>query len=279
MLSRQNGTGVEASVPFYFYPMLVFLAESKTMSSEQLPLASSEYENHMPLLEKMADAIMSNISHLSPPEISEKMGISGQLGVKTLNLAYDFANKTIGYLALEGFTGEAYKGLEAFTMTKEGKDNAAKDLRIISSAYGYLRPSDIIKPYRLEYNKEICPDDMTPIKYFKPKVTVEIVKEIKEANIKDIIDLLPADADAMLDWKIIRAFAKVHKICFKVMKSDGSLKTPIAKRLKELRGKMSRFIFENGIDSFNQLISTESPDFIYSPLDSKPGLPVFISTE
>ncbi|MCH5241757.1 MAG: YaaA family protein [Muribaculaceae bacterium] len=257
--------------------MLTLLAESKTMSGEQYPITDLEIGSHTPVLEPMADAIMEFLATKSPPEIASKLGISTQLAVKAHTLAYEFPHKLTGYSALKAFIGEAYRALDIQTIPAEKLEKSKDNLRIISSVYGILKPDDIIKPYRFEFNKNLTQDNKTPIQLFKSKNTVDLVNFIKGNKISDIIDLLPGEADKCVDWKIIRAFASVHKICFQIITPEGRLKTPIAKRLKELRGLMYRFILENDVQSFQQLISTESDHFFYSPKDSKPGLPVFIS--
>ena len=277
MLSRQNGTRVEAVAPFYFSDMLTLLAESKTMSGTQLPQTAETLESHRPVFEDTADELMNYLSTLTPAQISEKLGVSAQLGIKARNLAYDFPHKSMGYPALTAFTGEAFRGLEADTLPEEAIDRANEDLKFISSVYGLLNADDIIKPYRMEFNKPIFPDNKTSIQTYKPKITTSLAKLIKNNKINDIIDLLPNDADKCIDWKIIRAFTKVHKVVFQVMGQDGKFKTPIAKRLKELRGLMARIILMENIESFKQLTEVENDQFIFSPELSKPGLPVFIS--
>lgn len=247
------------------------------MDGVQSPVSPDEFKIHVPVLENMADEICERISDMSPAQLSEILGISNGLAIKTKSLAYDFPHKLTGYEALYGFTGEAYRGLKAKSLTKKALDKAETELRIISSVYGILKPFDIIKPYRCEFNRPIAPDNKTPIQFFKSKITIELVNFIKENKIDDIIDLLPGDADKCIDWKIVRAFSNVNKICFQTITAEGKLKTPIASRLKDLRGKMARFILEEDIQSFKDLTAVATEDFIFSKADSKPGLPVFIS--
>ena len=247
------------------------------MSDSQSPISDIEFLNHKPVFEETADTIMSLMVQKSPMEIASLMGISNQLAIKARTLAYDFPNKITGIKALYAFIGEAFRALDIKSIPAEKLDESQHNLRIISSVYGVLKPFDIIKPYRCEFNKAIATDNKTPIQLFKPKNTIDIVNFIKENKVKDIIDLLPGDADKCLDWKIIRAYSNVHKICFQTITPEGKLKTPIAKRLKELRGLMARLIFRENISSFNELISREWDHFAFSEVDSKPGLPVFIT--
>ena len=257
--------------------MLLFLAESKTMSGTQMGVDPKYYHEHCPVFEKMADTLMERIESLTIGDLSQILGISNQLAIKAHSLAYDFPHKLTGYKALDGFIGEAYRGLDVKTMSTESISRANDTLRIISSVYGLLRPNDIIKPYRCEFNKPIGVDNVTPIKLFKSKITIELVNHIKSNKINEIIDLLPGDADKCIDWKIVRAFASVQKICFQSISPEGKLKTPIAKRLKELRGIMARTILMEGISTFKDLTTFKSEHFIYSEHDSKPGLPILIA--
>lgn len=257
--------------------MLTLLAESKTMTTHLSPVSAEALQLHIPAFEDVADDIMSYLEALPVADLAEALGISGSLAVKAHALAYDFPHKQTGCDALHAFTGDAYRGLDINSVPEELCATADSSLRIISSMYGVLKPSDIIKPYRCEFNKPISSDHKTAIQLFRQRTTVYMVNLIKERKTADIIDLLPADADKCIDWKIVRAFAKVHKVVFQSMMPDGRLKTPIAKRLKELRGTMYREILTKGISSFQELTEVKSESFIYSPADSKPGLPVFIT--
>lgn len=259
--------------------MLTLLAESKTMLADQSAISESDFKNHEPSLERMADDVMRNMANLSPSEIAEILGISYPLAVKSHSFAYDFPHKITGYPSIKGFIGEAFKALDIKTIPDFSAESADTSLRIISSVYGILKPSDIIKPYRCEFNKKICPGNLTSQQYFKSKITVELVNYIKENQIREIINLLPGDADKCIDWKVVKAFATVYKICFQNISTDGKLKTPIANRLKELRGLMCREIIKQKIGIFETLKYLEHSQFIFSPNDSKPGLPVFIASE
>lgn len=256
--------------------MIFLLTESKTMSSSQTDITPDDFELHKPILEDSADSIMEYEKHFTASELASVMGISNSLAVNSLIYAYDFPNKTTGYQAIDGFKGEAYKALEVDSLSKSQRNFLIPNLRIISSAYGILKPDDIIKPYRLEYAKPIAGENLTPQKLFKSKITIEIVNYLKASGIKEIINLLPGDADACIDWKIVRAFSKVYKISFLSVNQHGDLKTPSSVKLKELRGSMARFIAVNNITDFNTLKTMESSKFIYSAADSKPGLPVFV---
>ena len=248
------------------------------MSGTQFPISESDFLAHKPIFESQADDIMAYLGSLPTAELAERLGVSLQLAGKAHNLAFEFPHKITGFKALLGFKGEAYRALDVSSIPTDILKSADEKLRIVSSVYGILKPDDIIKPYRCEFNKKVSSDGKTSIQLYKSKITIEFVKYIKEKKINDVINLLPGDADKCFDWKIIRAFTSVHKVVFQTFNSEGKLKTPNTGRLKELRGLMFRTILEEGIDSFQQLKNVNSEHFIYSPEDSKPLLPVFIAS-
>lgn len=256
--------------------MIILLAESKTMSGELLPQTPESLAAATPVFEEKASLLMHDLSEMPIDEIAEGLGVSHQLAVKAHNYAYDFSFKSTGNKALYSFTGEAFRALDAKTLSVEAVDKATKDLKFISSVYGFLNAGDIIKPYRFEFNKPLAPGNLTSIQYYKSLVTSHVVNLIKEEEVTEIINLLPGDADKCIDWKIVKAFIKVYKICFQNVGGGEKLTTPYSKRIKELRGSMARTILMENIETFKDLTEHPTADFIYSPDYSKPGLPIFI---
>lgn len=257
--------------------MISLIAESKTMDSGNSNFKSPEFNKNIPLMEDMAIKTMDFIKGISAAEISERLGISHTLAVKAHSFALDFFLKDSGEKALDIFTGEFYKALDVKSLNEDAIKRADENVLIVSSLYGLLKPDDFIKPYRLEFNKDCGPDGNNIIKYLKPKVTVNLVKILKEKSEKEILDLLPGDASKCVDWKLVKAFTKVMKPDFKTVGEGGKLITPHAGCLKELRGKMLRMILLNNINSFKDLLDSSSPDFEYVAEMSKPGLPLFIA--
>src|SRR6056297_934737 len=50
--------------------------------------------------------------------------------------------------AIYAFNGDVYQGLDAYTMPVEEMKKLQDILRILSGLYGFLRPLDLIQPYR-----------------------------------------------------------------------------------------------------------------------------------
>src|SRR5690606_827313 len=52
--------------------------------------------------------------------------------------------------AIYAFSGDVYRGLDAYTIPEEKFETLNNTVRIISGLYGLLKPTDLIQPYRLE---------------------------------------------------------------------------------------------------------------------------------
>lgn len=257
--------------------MLTLIAESKTMTSREQEICPEEYRDHTPLFEKEADSIVKYLSAFDTIQISKSISISPALAMKAAHMFYEFPNKSTGCSALKAFTGEVFRGIDIPSLGEEALKYSNNHVLIISSLYGLLNPQDIIKPYRLDFNADCSPDGGKLSKFWKSKLTIAFVKHLKNIGETEVLDLLPGEAAKCLDWKIIKAFAKVMKADFKTIGDEGNLKTPHSGKLKELRGKMVRTILDQKINDFNTLLKLKTPDFAADPDLYKPGLPTYIA--
>ncbi|MDE5976420.1 MAG: YaaA family protein [Muribaculaceae bacterium] len=242
----------------------------------QKEISDTLFSEEKPLFESSADEIAGLFAEMPVEEISERLSVSRALASRASTMFYEFPNKSTGYCALNGFTGEVFRALDIDSLPGEAISFAHDHLMIISSLYGLLLPRNIIKPYRFDFMVE-NPSSGTPMnKYWKLPLTVSFVKHMKKIEENEILDLLPGEASKCLDWKLIKAFAKVIKIDFKTLDSNGNLKTPSSGKLKELRGKMLRYILENKINSLKQLSNISSHDFAPMKDLHKPGIFSFL---
>lgn len=232
------------------------------MMDGQREFEAETFISHCPVGEEKADAIMSDISRLTAQSISEKMKISLAMAGKILTLAYDFPNKSTGVRTIESYTGVVFKALDYDSLCENAKANCSSDVRIISSLYGYLRPDDIIKPYRFDYNARLAPDDKTLADFWRKDVTIQLVKELQAKGETSILNLLPSDAAKCIDWKLVKRFAKVWKVDFKEIKEGGEWKTPHAGKLKTLRGELLRTILKQDLKDPTDLITLETDNLL-----------------
>lgn len=244
--------------------MIILIAESKTMETEEVAVSTDLYERNCPEGEKYAAEIMGNINEMSVSEIVSATKMSVSMAGRLKQMAYEFPNKNAGLRAIGAFTGVVFKNFGYDTLSAEERGRTENDVRIISSLYGWLRPNDIIKPYRLEYTSPLSPDETMLWKFWRGKVTVELVKALKLRGDREILNLLPADAAKCIDWKLVKNFAKVWKVDF-LEQNGETVRSPHAGRLKALRGELLREVVTGKISSITPLHTLITSHFLPIP--------------
>lgn len=244
---------------------MILIAESKTMASAETELSREEFAECRPLFDGIANAIMDSLRDRTPEPLAAEAGITLRLAASLRRMIYEFPNKTTGMRAIEAFTGVVFRQLGVAGYDAGQKAFLQDNVRIISSLYGWLRPDDIIKPYRFDFKSHVAPLGETLMKYWKKDVTIALAQELRAKGDTIIIDLLPADAAKCVDWKLVKRFAKVYKVDFKMYDGTDAMKTPNAGRLKELRGRLLDLIVRNGLSSPADIATLESSDFMPDP--------------
>lgn len=248
--------------------MLILIAESKTMTACSNRIQNSALNKHKPMLDTAANAEMEYLDKFSVAELAPKIGISVALAQSMKKMIFEFPNKSLGEAALYAYTGVVFKALEPASLSPSAILNANKNLRLISSLYGWLRPDDIIKSYRLEFKCKANPESIPTYNYLKPEITSALSVYLEANHCCEILDLMPADAAKCIDWKSLKTGTKVWKVDF-VETIDGIEKTPNAGKLKKLRGTLLRQILSENIYNITSLADLESEDYIYDKTDSK----------
>lgn len=235
------------------------------MASAETEVSREEFAECRPLFDGIANSIMDSLRERTPEQLAAEAGITLRLAASLRRMIYEFPNKSTGLRAIEAFTGVVFRQLRLAGYDAAQKKFLQDNVRIVSSLYGWLRPCDIIKPYRFDFKSHVAPMGETLMKYWKKDVTIALVKELEAAGDTEIIDLLPSDAAKCVDWKLVKRFANVHKVDFKMYDGAEAFKTPNAGRLKELRGRLLNLVICHRLASSADIATLESSDFIPDP--------------
>ncbi len=241
--------------------MLVLIAESKTMTACDRPVAADASAAHRPAGEASADAIMATVRDSDATQLAATTKLSAAMVRRLREMAYEFPNKALGSPAIEAYTGVVFKAFAYPTLDAVCRADACRRVRIISSLYGWLRPDDIIKAYRLDFTTPIAPGGKSLAAYRREEVTAQLVATLKESGEDLILNLLPGDAAKLIDWRQIAPIADTVKADFVEVLPGGATRTPNSNRLKTLRGKLLRQIVTDSIDSRDALMTTASADY------------------
>jgi len=238
--------------------MKVLLSPAKSLDfKSQLPT-----EKNSPLcFEKEAEYLNSILKRKSPKDLSDLMGVSSKIAdlnyERNQDWSLPFSQKNARQ-AVYAFSGDVYRGLDAYSIHNGKIDFMQSTVRIISGLYGLIRPLDLIQPYRLEMGTKLSFDNNKNLyDYWREKITNQLNSELSENE--PVLNLASNEYFKALDTKVIKS--DVYTANFKQFK-DGTYKT-IAIFSKKARGMMARYIIENNITDVSSLKSFNYDGYVY----------------
>ena len=238
--------------------MKVLLSPAKSLDFKtQLPTE----KNSFLCFEKEAEYLNSILKRKSPKELSDLMGISSKIAdlnyERNHNWSLPFTKKN-SRQAVYAFSGDVYRGLDAYSIDNSKIDFMQSSVRIISGLYGLVKPLDLIQPYRLEMGTKISFDNNNNLyEYWREKITNQLKSELSENE--TVLNLASNEYFKAIDTKVIKS--NVYSANFKQLK-DGNYKT-IAIFSKKARGLMTRYIIDNNITDINSIKSFNYDGYVY----------------
>ncbi|PRZ00371.1 peroxide stress protein YaaA [Marinilabilia salmonicolor] len=222
--------------------MIAILSPAKKLDFKKKVPTSQSTEI---LFSDEASSLADDLKKFSPDELMNLMKISRQLGElnaeRFIQWSWPF-NSTKARQAIYAFNGEAYNGLDAWSLNHKEIETAQKQLRILSGMYGVLRPLDNILPYRLEMGTKLKNEKGKDLyEFWGEKLTRQINEDLKQGKHKALINLASQEYFKALDEDKIEK--PVITPVFKENK-NGTYKV-ISIYAKKARGMMVRFIVQN----------------------------------
>ena len=171
------------------------------------------------------------------------------------------------------FKGDVYQGLEADTLSKSEISFAQKHIRILSGLYGILRPLDLMKPYRLEMGTKLKTSEGKDLyEFWGDKIQKNILNDLKKQKSDLIINLASKEYFSVLGK--MPEYINVVSPTFKDYK-NGKYKI-ISFYAKKARGTMARWVIQNKVKDFEDLINFDLDGYKYSKAESTTSTPVFL---
>ena len=238
--------------------MKVLLSPAKSLDfKSQLPTK----KNSFLCFEKEAEFLNSILKRKSPKDLSDLMGVSSKIADLNYERNHNWSlpfNLKNARQAVYAFSGDVYRGLDAYSIDTKKVDFMQSTVRIISGLYGLIKPLDLIQPYRLEMGTKLSFDNNRNLyDYWKEKITNQLNSELSKNE--PVLNLASNEYFKALDTKVIKS--DVYSANFKQLK-DGNYKT-IAIFSKKARGMMTRYIIENNITEINSLKSFNYDGYVY----------------
>ncbi|MGV6807907.1 MAG: peroxide stress protein YaaA [bacterium] len=251
--------------------MLVVISPAKTLDYET-PVRTSKYSQ--PQLLKESAKLIARLRKLSPPEVSELMGISDKLAdlnfgrFQSWQPPFDSENARQAVLA---FKGDVYVGLDAQSLKAADLAWAQKHLAILSGLYGVLRPLDLMQPYRLEMGTRLDNERGKDLYAFWGDRITEVINEAIGRD-KVLVNLASNEYFKSVQSKKLNA--DVVTPVFRDF-SNGKYKV-ISFYAKKARGLMARYIIENRITDVEALKKFDIEGYKYNAAESDHRQMVFL---
>lgn len=235
--------------------MKIIVAPSKTQQYENKTIKTTS----SPVFMEESQRIRAEIRNFGREDFANVMKIKGKKLDEVVELYSKEDNELKEVPAIECYTGFVFRELEMPKYDSEQLQYMNGSVRILSAMYGVLRPSDLIRGYRLDMTMKFGVQNL--YKRWNEKVDEYFRNE------EIIINLASKEFSKMISKKMI-------DIDFKVIK-EGKLKT-IGTYAKKARGMMLDYIIKNRIQEPTKLKEFSLDGYEFSDEKSKDNSYVFI---
>lgn len=222
------------------------------------PAKSLDFESKLPTTKTSESCFLKESERLnkllkkkSPRSLSKLMSISPALGELNYerNQGWQLPfTKDNARQAIYAFSGDVYRGLDAYTIPKDKIEKVQDTVRIISGLYGVLKPLDLMQPYRLEMGTKFpVGKNKNLYEFWKQKITQTLNDELEEGEL--FLNLASNEYFKAIDVKALKV--PVVTATFKDFK-NGEYKT-IMTFAKLARGYMTRYIIDTNANTIDDL--------------------------
>ena len=227
-----------------------------------------------PVFLNKTSQINSVLKEKSPKDLMQLQGISqklSDLNWKRNNDYVDNHNNKNSRPAVYAFNGDVYNGIDVKTLSEDKVYDLQKSLRILSGYYGVLKPLDLIQPYRLEMGTKLAVNGSENLyKFWSENITNSILDEMSTEDL--LINLASNEYFEAFDKK--KFDGRIISPVFKDFK-NGKLKI-ISFYAKKARGMMVRYIVDNSVSSYNELLGFNLGNYSYNEAEtSDKNFPIF----
>lgn len=239
--------------------MKILLSPAKTLDFEsKLPTT----KHTQPQFSDNIEVISAVLKKLSVKKLASLMHISDNLSQLNYERNQQFESQftTINSRpAIYAFAGDVYTGLDPYTLDLKHLDNLQDSVRILSGLYGYLKPLDLMQPYRLEMGTDLSIGKHKNLyAYWKKTITPALNEDIKDDEL--VVNLASNEYFKAIDKKVLKG--QLISPVFKDYKND-KLKV-ISFFAKKARGTMARFLIENDATSLEDIRGFNEDNYSFS---------------
>ena len=222
------------------------------------PAKSLDFESQLPTtitseaaFLKDSERINKLLKKKSAKGLSKLMSISDALGQlnyeRNQEWSLPFSNANARQAAY-AFSGDVYRGLDAYTIPENKLEILQDSVRILSGLYGLLKPLDLIQPYRLEMGTKFPVGVKKNLyEFWKTKLTTQLNDELEDGEL--FLNLASNEYFKAIDKKALKV--PVITANFKDFK-NGEYKM-ISFFAKYARGLMARYVVDTNAQTIDDI--------------------------
>ena len=217
----------------------------------------------MSLSARLAELNFRRYQSFDPAVVRRQAKKAGQTGGRGREATPPAAKQ-----ALWAFTGDVYQGFDAPSLKGRNIDRADQRIRILSGLYGYLRPLDLMLPYRLEMGTRLeTPRGRDLYQFWGSAITEGLAEE----GSPWICNLASKEYYRSVREKELPC-PVVHPVFQD--ESGGTFKV-LGMFAKHARGLMARWLVDNDVRDPGELPEFDGGGYRFNAPDSTPSAPVF----
>lgn len=230
--------------------MKILLSPAKSIDTSNV---KGSYDSTVPVFLKETNSLVSKLKKKKAKKLAEMMHISMDLAelneLRYKNWQEPLEQNEEIVPSILAFNGEVYRGLDAYSLSREELSLANEKIRILSGLYGILKPLDLMYPYRLEMGTswQITPKVKNLYQFWGKKIAQQLNSEMQPGE--ELINLASTEYFKAVDKKTLKS--KVITPVFKEFK-NGEYKV-VMMYAKHARGAMARHIVQKNISSVDEL--------------------------
>jgi hypothetical protein len=233
------------------------------------PAKSLDFDSQLPTVQTSECAFLGESARVnnvlkkeSPNQLSKLMKISDNLAQLNYTRNQEWSlpfTKDNARPAMYTFSGDVYRGLDAYTIDVNKIDKVQETVRIISGLYGLLKPLDLMQPYRLEMGTKFpIGKHKNLYEFWTKQITEALNEELQDDEL--FLNLASQEYFKAIDTKALKV--PVVHVKFQELKA-GKYKT-IAIFSKLARGLMTRYIIDSNAETIDDIKTFNQENYRYT---------------
>ena len=242
--------------------MLILISPAKTFAKQvkcahRLPATTPRFAEE-------ARQLVASSLELSSQTLKKELLLTAKtLPEAQRNLATFFDEGTPEEQALLNYSGMVFKKLGAGSLTEEDWRYVVDHLRMTSFVYGLLRPTDLIRPYRMEGTARLpMLEGKRVFDFWRDRLTKPFIEAIRATG-GTLLYLASDEMRGLFHWEEVERSVEVITPTFLTRQQDGSLRQTVI-YTKMARGEMAREVLRQRISRPEELHRLTPAGFLYA---------------